>query len=46
MDGKWMEGVEYGWNINHMGGVGVDYGWNMGRVWVKYGWIMGYISGI
>ena len=32
-----------------MGGVWVEYGWNidyMGGVWVEYGWNMDYISGI
>ena len=38
--------MEYGWNINYMGGVWVDYGSNMGGVWVEYGCHMGYISGI
>ena len=33
--------MEYGWNIDYKGGVWVDYGSNMGVIWVilvGYGW--------
>ena len=39
MDGMWVEYQLYGWGM-------VDYGLNMGGVWVEYGCHMGYISGI
>ena len=43
MGGIWVELIrlEYGWNIDYMGGVWVDYGLNMGAIWVilvGYGW--------
>ena len=33
--------MEYGWNINYMGGLWIEYGCHMGYIsgiWVEYGW--------
>ena len=37
--GIWME---YGCNMNYMGGVWVKYRWSMGGKWVKHGLNMGF----